>query len=113
MVETCRWWLGRARSHDFTTTLTEIDFRGRLFVVADERAFKLHGARITQHVEDAGLLRISGAEADKNLDQLCRVWDWLVDERAERRDALLAFGGGVVCDLVGFAAATYLRGDRR
>ena len=38
------------------------------------------------------------------------VWDWLVEQGAQRRDALLAFGGGVVCDLVGFAAACYLRG---
>src|SRR5262249_6367406 len=37
-------------------------------------------------------------------------WDWLINRGAQRRDALLAFGGGVVCDLVGFVAATYLRG---
>jgi 3-dehydroquinate synthase len=92
------------------TALAQIGFQGRVFVVADECAFELHGKRIRQHVQEAGLLLISGAEADKNLEQLERVWDWLVDERAERRDALLAFGGGVVCDLVGFAAATYLRG---
>jgi 3-dehydroquinate synthase len=38
------------------------------------------------------------------------VWDWLIEHGAQRRDAVLAFGGGVVCDLAGFAAASYLRG---
>jgi 3-dehydroquinate synthase len=38
------------------------------------------------------------------------VWEWLIECGAQRRDALVAFGGGVVCDLVGFAAACYLRG---
>src|SRR5204862_8286193 len=52
----------------------------------------------------------SGEEADKTLGQVARVWDWLVEEGAQRRDAVVAFGGGVVYDLVGFAAATYLRG---
>jgi 3-dehydroquinate synthase len=86
--------------------LSEVGFEGRLFVVADEYAFRLHGARLADHP----MLCISGAEADKNLEQVTRVWDWLVDQGAQRRDAVLAFGGGVACDLAGFAAASYLRG---
>src|SRR5262249_20725678 len=73
---------------------------------ADERALRLHSERLPE----APVLAISGAEVDKNLAQVARVWDWLVDQGAQRRDAVLAFGGGVVCDLAGFAAASYLRG---
>ena len=95
---------------ELRAALEAIDFRGRLFVVADEVAMQLHGARLDRVVPAGQRLYISGAEADKNLAQLSRIWDWLVEQRAERRDALVAFGGGVVCDVVGFAAASYLRG---
>jgi 3-dehydroquinate synthase len=90
--------------------LDEAGFQGRLFVVADEFAISLHGRRLTEVLPDAPVLCISGQEAEKTLDNVAHVWDWLVLRGAQRRDALVAFGGGVVCDLAGFAAACYLRG---
>jgi len=53
---------------------------------------------------------IPAGEAHKTLDQWRAVLDWLVERHAERGEFLLALGGGMVGDLVGFAAATYLRG---
>ena len=38
------------------------------------------------------------------------MYDWLLEHHAERQEAILAFGGGVIGDMAGFAAATYLRG---
>jgi shikimate kinase / 3-dehydroquinate synthase len=93
---------------ELPAALAEGNFQGRLFAIADSTAADLHPASL-EGITDR-VLTISGEEADKSLDQVCRVWDWLVEHGAERRDALVAFGGGVVCDLVGFAAATYLRG---
>jgi 3-dehydroquinate synthase len=90
--------------------LAEAGFEGRLFVVADEFAVALHGQRLSAVLPGAPMLCIGGQEADKTLESVARVWDWLVDRGAQRRDALVAFGGGVVCDLAGFAAACYLRG---
>ncbi|HLZ28139.1 MAG TPA: 3-dehydroquinate synthase [Chloroflexota bacterium] len=90
--------------------LAETGFAGRLFVVADEYAMSLHAARLDEVLPAAPRLCISGLEADKTLANVARIWDWLVDHGAQRRDALVAFGGGVVCDVVGFAAACYLRG---
>jgi 3-dehydroquinate synthase len=90
--------------------LAEVGFEGKLFVVADAYAMELHEARLRAVLPEATLLCISGAEADKTLAQVSTIWDWLVANGAQRRDALVAFGGGVVCDMVGFAAASYLRG---
>jgi 3-dehydroquinate synthase len=101
----CPGALGRLPS-----ALADIGFDGRIFVVADEYAMRLHGELLQSVLPGATTLCISGAESDKTLDQVSRIWDWLVEQGAQRRDALLAFGGGVVCDLVGFAAASYLRG---
>lgn len=90
--------------------LREVGFTGRLWLVADRVAAQGHGRALTAALPEAETLVISGAEGDKSIRQVERVWDWLVDQGAQRRDALVAFGGGVVCDLVGFAAASYLRG---
>src|SRR5712692_982793 len=95
---------------DLPRALSEVGFEGRLFVVADEYAMQLHQERLRAVLPEAALLCISGDEADKTLDQVSKIWDWLVDNGAQRRDALVGFGGGVVCDMVGFAAACYLRG---
>jgi 3-dehydroquinate synthase len=91
-------------------SLAEMGFEGRLFVVADAYAVQLHQEALRAVLPDAPLLCISGDETDKTVHSLTSVWDWLVQQGAQRRDAILAFGGGVVCDLAGFAAATYLRG---
>jgi 3-dehydroquinate synthase len=90
--------------------MAEAGFEGRLFVVADEYALRLHEERLRQVLPEATLLCLSGAESDKTLANVEKIWDWLVANGAQRRDALVGFGGGVVGDMVGFAAACYLRG---
>jgi 3-dehydroquinate synthase len=90
--------------------LASTGFDGQLFVVADAIALEGYHALLEGVLPGAPVLSISGQEEDKTLASVSRVWDWLIDQGAQRRDALVAFGGGVVCDLVGFAAASYLRG---
>ena len=53
---------------------------------------------------------IPAGESSKSLEGLGRLFDWMLHGGVERSDAAVAFGGGVVGDLVGFAAATVLRG---
>lgn len=101
---------GPGALHELSPALTSIGFEGRLFVVADQVALELHRPDIETVLGEAAILEVSGAEEDKTLANVARVWDWLIERGAQRRDALVAFGGGVVCDLVGFAAASYLRG---
>lgn len=59
---------------------------------------------------DAPVLRLPAGEATKSLVALGRVWEWLAQERVGRDGVLWVIGGGVLGDLGGFAAATYLRG---
>ena len=92
------------------TALGDVGFKGRLFVVADATALELHREAIAGVLAEAPILALSGAEEAKTLRAVSGVWDWLVSQGAQRRDALVAFGGGVICDMVGFAAACYLRG---
>ena len=53
---------------------------------------------------------IPNGESSKNFELAQAIYDWLVGLRAERGQAIIAVGGGVVGDLAGFVAATFLRG---
>jgi 3-dehydroquinate synthase len=101
---------GQGALAELPAALASTGFDGRLFVVADSVALDAHGEALRAVLPEEPILSLSGAEQDKTLASVSQVWDWLLDQGAQRRDALLAFGGGVVCDLVGFAAACYLRG---
>ena len=56
------------------------------------------------------IFTIPAGETNKNLDVVQTVYTYLIEEHFERRDMIVALGGGVVGDLAGFTAATYLRG---
>lgn len=60
-------------------------------------------------LEDRHLV-LQGGEACKSVEHLARVWAFLSSSRLDRRSLVIAIGGGVITDLVGFAAATYMRG---
>lgn len=86
---------------------------GRCFVIADQGVERF-AATALQALRTAGrdaqLFTILSSERSKSLDGLADIYAWLAAERAERRDVVIAIGGGVITDLAGTAAATYLRG---
>jgi 3-dehydroquinate synthase len=88
--------------------------RGRLFVVSDDGVWTAHGERTLAAFAAAGLnarwTTVPAGEESKSLARATDLYSWLAGERAERGEAILALGGGVVGDLAGFVAATYLRG---
>ncbi len=88
--------------------------RGRVFVVSDDMVWAALGERATAALETAGLAvrvtTIPAGEESKSLARATELYTWLAGERAERGEPIIAFGGGVVGDLAGFVAATYLRG---
>lgn len=87
---------------------------GTARIVSDEGVFPLYGARVTKILEDAGFavnsMVVPQGERSKSFDTAVKIYDWLVDCRAERGDSIVALGGGVVGDLAGFVAATFARG---
>ncbi len=99
-----RFGAGLLRSVD--RLLDAVPHRGRL-LVADRRVAELHG----RPIEGPHLL-LDGGEASKSLATFERVLDALVEAGIDRDGLLVACGGGVVLDVAGFAAASYLRGIR-
>jgi len=78
-----------------------------VFVVADERVASLHPLPL-----EAPRLALPGGEGLKTVATWQRVIDTLVDQGLDRDGCIVAFGGGALLDVAGFAAASYLRGIR-
>jgi 3-dehydroquinate synthase len=87
---------------------------GRAFVVADASVARLHGPVVMDALANAGfhpeLTTFLPGEASKSLETAGSLYAWLSSHRAERRDCVVALGGGVAGDVGGFVAATWLRG---
>ena len=88
--------------------------RPRLAVVSDETVWGLHGARLSAALEAAGIavspIVIAPGEQAKSFEGLAALTERLLALGLDRSDLIVAFGGGVVGDLAGFAAAIYKRG---
>ncbi len=84
----------------------------RRIVVSSPVVWGLHGDALRHASTDAEPILIPDGERFKNNVTVGRVYEGLIERGADRSTVILAVGGGVVGDLVGFAAATYLRGVR-
>jgi shikimate kinase/3-dehydroquinate synthase len=86
----------------------------RAFVVSDSVVMDRWGDTALSSLRSAGVEAAAAAvprgDASKSLAQAGKLYGWLAEQRAERSDAVVALGGGMVGDLAGFVAATYLRG---
>jgi 3-dehydroquinate synthase len=90
--------------------------RKRAAVVYDARLENLHLPRLMASLASAGIyataLPVPSGESSKAWDQVARICEWLLAEKIERKDIVIALGGGVIGDLVGFCAGILRRGVR-
>lgn len=90
--------------------------RGRVFVVFDAQVYALHGPSVYRAVRKvsrrAPVMSLPPGERTKSASTVARLQDYLIAEGITRDDFILACGGGVLSDVVGFAASTVLRGVR-
>ncbi|MBM4296341.1 MAG: 3-dehydroquinate synthase, partial [Deltaproteobacteria bacterium] len=100
-----------ARAGEF---LTEAGLRGKVGVVSNPTVAQLYLDPIHKALSQTGFevvpILVPDGEAHKNIHSLQTIYDRLIAARLERKSCVLALGGGVIGDLAGFAAATYLRG---
>lgn len=90
--------------------------RPRVAVVTETRVASFHLEALRAGLASAGIectvLELPPGESTKSWAHLAQVTEWLLDQKVERRDVVVALGGGVIGDLVGFAAAILRRGVR-
>ncbi|MGB9603143.1 MAG: 3-dehydroquinate synthase [Verrucomicrobiia bacterium] len=86
----------------------------RCAVITDSNVEKLYAGRAIQSLANAGfspfLITLPAGEVTKNLRFVESCYNRMAQERVERRSFVVALGGGVIGDLAGFVAATYMRG---
>jgi 3-dehydroquinate synthase len=94
--------------------LSEAGLKGKAVIISDSNVYPLYGERCRKAIENKGFKSVyhmvPAGEKSKSHDVAVGIYDFLVTERIERNDVIIALGGGMAGDLAGFIAATYLRG---
>lgn len=95
--------------------VSELGISGRkLCIVTDSNVGELYADEVKNELEKTGnavfVYTFRAGEASKNLNTVEDVYEYLIINKFDRKDMIVALGGGVVGDLTGFTAATYLRG---
>lgn len=108
--------IGRGLIDQAGTRIKALFGARRAAILTDETVAALHLERLQSALAEAGIkanaLALPAGEGTKNWADLGRAVEWLLAERIERKDLVIAFGGGVIGDLAGFAAAILRRGVR-
>lgn len=82
----------------------------RRFVVSSPTVWRFHGARLARALGAVRPVLVPDGERFKQIPTVVRIYDALLAASADCASTIVAFGGGVITDMAGFAAATYLRG---
>lgn len=87
---------------------------GKIAIITDSKVEKLYGQKLLEILQDFGipakLFSFPQGEASKNMDTVVKLARAMVQAGFDRKDLILALGGGVVGDVAGFLASIYLRG---
>jgi len=96
--------------------ISELDRCTHTVVIADGSVAGLYGRPLQEKLKSVGIrtsmLVIPSGEQSKSIVELSRIWEFMLREKTDRASVVIAIGGGVIGDLVGFAAASYTRGIR-
>lgn len=93
--------------------LTDIFSGKRIIIISDDNVYPLYGERLTENLSlsyECHHLILPHGEATKNFQSLPQIYSAMLEAKISRSDLVIALGGGVIGDLVGFAAASFLRG---
>jgi 3-dehydroquinate synthase len=106
--------VGKGILADSGKYLLKQGFRTSPIVISNPTVMRLHGEKLLQSLqsvyENVSIIKIGDGERFKNHTTLMKIYDGMFRTQANRRSWILAFGGGVVGDIAGFAAATFMRG---
>lgn len=98
-----------------TEQLSKISLENKKFaIITDSQVGPIYAEKVADALKDVAIEVVTysfkAGEASKNLDTINEIYDFLLENNFTRSDVLIALGGGVVGDMTGFVAATYMRG---
>lgn len=83
-------------------------------IVTDEHVANFHAERVMTSLRNAGfapkIIAVPAGEAHKNLETIQKLWHGFLEHGLDRKSTVIALGGGVIGDIAGFVASTYMRG---
>lgn len=97
---------------NITDYIEEFSLNGHVVVATNTTVAPLYGEKLVAVLPNAAMIMMEDGEQYKNLDTVAQMYKDLVAVGADRSTTILALGGGVVGDTMGFVAATYMRGIR-
>jgi 3-dehydroquinate synthase len=107
-------WIGQDILPVLGQVLKEHDFPKQVAVISNPTVGQLYAPTVVESLTKSGLkvsvINIPDGEEYKTIETLTEIYDVLIERRFDRYTGLVALGGGVIGDITGFAAATYLRG---
>lgn len=106
--------IGANLLEDCANYISQIKKTCTVAIISDSNVFPLYGTIVSESLQNAGFqvhsYVFSAGEASKTPETYLNILQFLANNHLTRSDLILALGGGVVGDIAGFAAATYLRG---
>jgi 3-dehydroquinate synthase len=107
-------WIGKGILNGVGDQLQARGFRDKAVIITNPTVKALYGEALNDNLQKAGfaakILEVPDGEENKSLEQAGILYYQLSDFQAERMTPIIALGGGVIGDLAGFVAATYMRG---
>ena len=94
-------------SEIFEKTVSAFDRGGRIITVSERKLQKLYPLTAYRYGE---LFLLQGTEEHKSMEEIERLLDFAVEKQCDRKSMFIAFGGGIVGDMTGFASAVFMRG---
>ncbi|MGD6815756.1 3-dehydroquinate synthase [Metabacillus sp. 113a] len=85
----------------------------KILLISDKTVFRLYGERVTEQLQELGevvVFTVDSGEQAKSFEQYHSIITFALEKGLNRKSMIAALGGGVIGDLAGFAAATYMRG---
>ena len=106
--------VGSAIIPQIGTYISELKTNCRAAIISDSNVWPLYGSCVSESLYNAGISPVHyifpAGEASKNANTYLEILNFLAKKQITRSDIIVALGGGVVGDITGFTAATYLRG---
>ncbi|PKL51701.1 MAG: 3-dehydroquinate synthase [Nitrospira bacterium HGW-Nitrospira-1] len=106
--------IGNGMLKDIGKTLERFEFSKKAALISNPTVYNLYGKTVSESLKDSGYdlteALIPDGEEYKSLAFTEKIYEALLKAKIDRKSALIALGGGVIGDITGFAASTYMRG---
>jgi len=106
--------IGKGLLEDCGKMIVKTVGKSNAAIITDDIVDSIYGEKVEKSLCECGIkvskFVFKNGEESKNLETYCEILEFLAENKLKRNDIIVALGGGVVGDIAGYAAATYLRG---